>query len=70
MKPKHCRWWVSSDNDFVDIKPTRKSADKLAQRCANKTGNVYFYHTAKERMKARKTGKLMKVFLVYPEEEI
>jgi len=68
MKRRKVCWVIESESDwdFYEARPTRKSCDRLAQKMANLTGQMYFYYTAKERRKAYKKRKLMKVWEVYP----
>ncbi len=64
---KHCAWYVESDDSLLfELKPTKKSADRFAQRYANETGERLYYYPANKRRKAYRRRKEVKVFLVYP----
>ncbi len=65
---KHCAWYVESDNTYLFVyKPSRKSADRFAQKYANEKGETVYYYPANKRRKARRKGKEVKVFIVHPE---
>ena len=70
MRPKCVTWNVTSDSTpFFESRPTRASADRLAQKMANKYKETFYYHTARERKRAYRRNKMMKVFLVAPTED-
>jgi len=67
MARPRTRYYIACDEHIGgDKRPTKQSADRLAQKMANETGFTWFYYSAADRRRARRMGRWHKVYLVPP----
>lgn len=68
MARKRLKWLIESEDgvDMREIRPTRKSVDRKARELANTFGQIMYYYTNRDRTKWLKTGRLVKAYMVEP----
>lgn len=68
MARKRLEWIIESGDgvDMREIRPTRKSVRRRAQELANILGQTMYYYTNRDRTKWLKTGRLVKAYIVEP----
>ena len=65
-RPRTRYYIVCDEHIGTENRPTKQSADRLAQKWANDTGLTWYYYSASDRRRARRMGKWHKVYLVPP----